>query len=81
MFDMFIGKLKHRMRTLHVGPHLDKVMDMGALVDPSHRKVIAKYVDEARQEGAEVRRVCVFLPNDAHGIKDNFPSAHEASLI
>ncbi|XP_063869013.1 aldehyde dehydrogenase family 16 member A1-like isoform X1 [Scylla paramamosain] len=57
VFDTFIGKLKQRMRTLRVGPSLDKVMDMGGVVDPSHVKVIAKYVDEARQEGAEVFQI------------------------
>lgn len=61
VFDTFIGKLKQRMRTLRVGPSLDKVMDMGGLVDPSHVKDIAKYVDEARQEGAEVRALCVLF--------------------
>ncbi|KAG0729264.1 Aldehyde dehydrogenase family 16 member A1 [Chionoecetes opilio] len=57
VFDLFIRKVKQRMKALRVGPSLDKAVDMGAVGDPSHLKVIAKYVEEARQEGGEVRVV------------------------
>lgn len=42
------------METLRLGPSLDKVVDMGCVVDQSQKKAIAEYVEEARQEGAEV---------------------------
>ena len=36
---------------------MDKTIDMGAIVDEKQRKDIAKYVDEAEQEGASVFQI------------------------
>jgi len=44
--DRFYGKLKTRMETLRVGDPLDKAIDVGAIVDPSQRDMIAKMVSE-----------------------------------
>ena len=43
---------------MRVGDSLDKVMDMGAIVDESQRQSIAEMVEDARKEGAEVRHYC-----------------------
>ncbi len=42
------------MSHLRVGDSLDKVQDVGAIVDASQRATIDEYVESARQEGAEV---------------------------
>ncbi|KAG7173776.1 Aldehyde dehydrogenase family 16 member A1-like [Homarus americanus] len=57
VFDKFIEKVKHRMKTLRLGSSLDKAVDMGAIIDPCQLKYIANYVDEARKDGAEVFQV------------------------
>lgn len=51
-----VMKLKERMSHLRLGDSLDKCVDMGAMVDPNHLKSVAKYVEEAQAEGAEVRQ-------------------------
>lgn len=52
--NQMVLKLKERMTNLRLGDSLDKCVDMGALVDPAHLKTVAKYVEEAQAEGAEV---------------------------
>ena len=52
--DKLVSKLKERLSHFRVGDSLDKVVDMGAIVDESQRKSIEEYVEEARKEGAEV---------------------------
>ncbi len=42
--DAFYAKLKTRMSGLRVGDPLDKCIDVGAIVDPSQREMIAKLV-------------------------------------
>ena len=42
------------MSHLRVGDSLDKAVDVGAIVDESQRKTVENYVEQARQEGAEV---------------------------
>ena len=54
IYDKFIDKVKVRMSHLRVGSSLDKTMDMGAIVDESQLKSIEEFVQEAREEGAEV---------------------------
>lgn len=73
VFETFITKLKRRMETLRLGPSLDKVVDMGSVVDLTQKKSIAAYVDEARQEGAEVFQVkappgCYYPPTLITGV-------------
>ncbi len=53
--DKLVKKLKERMSHLRVGDSLDKVQDVGAIVDASQRATIDEYVESARQEGAEVK--------------------------
>ena len=55
--DKLIEKLKERLTHFRVGDSLDKGMDMGAIVDESQMRSINEYVEGARQEGAEVRRI------------------------
>ena len=59
--DKFIGKLKQRLTHFRVGSSLDKAMDMGAIVDESQLATVAEYVDSARNEGAEVSAVQIFV--------------------
>jgi len=54
VFDKFINKLKTRLGSFRIGDSLDKTVDMAAIVDESQRKSIAEFVEEAREEGAEV---------------------------
>ncbi|XP_062918585.1 aldehyde dehydrogenase family 16 member A1 [Mobula hypostoma] len=56
------NRLTQRMRCLRVGDSLDKGVDMGALVDESQMKTITEYVEEARNEGAEVFQVSEGMP-------------------
>ena len=37
---------------------------MGAIVDPSQKKAIAAFVEEARREGAEVYQTCASMPSE-----------------
>eukprot|EP00095_Tigriopus_kingsejongensis_P010019 snap_masked-scaffold1048_size67263-processed-gene-0.19 protein:Tk10019 transcript:snap_masked-scaffold1048_size67263-processed-gene-0.19-mRNA-1 annotation:"hypothetical protein CAPTEDRAFT_177352" len=54
IFERFIGKLKTRLGHFRIGHTLDKTSDMGAIVSESQRASIKAFVDEAREEGAEV---------------------------
>lgn len=54
VFDKFITKLKTRLGSFRIGDSLDKTVDMAAIVDESQRKSIAEFVEEAKEEGAEV---------------------------
>ncbi|CAH1799054.1 unnamed protein product [Owenia fusiformis] len=60
--EKLIAKLKERMTHLRVGNGMDKVIDMGAVVDESQRKTIDEYVEEARKEGAEVYQASASIP-------------------
>ena len=42
--ERFLAKLKTRMASLRVGDPLDKCIDIGAMVDPSHRDHVASMV-------------------------------------
>ena len=52
-----VDKIKERMTHLRLGHCLDKVIDMGAIVDPSQKKAIEAFVEEARKEGVKQKRV------------------------
>jgi aldehyde dehydrogenase (NAD+) len=52
--QQMILKLKERMSHLRIGDPLDKCIDMGALVDQQHLASVAKYVEDAKADGAEV---------------------------
>jgi len=54
VFDKFINKLKTRLGHFRIGHSLDKTIDMAAIVDESQRKSVADFVEEARDEGADV---------------------------
>lgn len=45
------------MSHLRLGNSLDKCIDMGAIVDPSQKKSIDEYVQDAKNSGAEVKRL------------------------
>ncbi|KXJ06145.1 aldehyde dehydrogenase family 16 member A1 [Exaiptasia diaphana] len=61
--SQMILKLKERMSHLRLGDSLDKCVDMGTLVDPQHLKSVAKYVEEAQAEGAEVYQNYAYKPS------------------
>ncbi|MEE6482821.1 hypothetical protein FKM82_013355 [Ascaphus truei] len=60
--DDLIRRLKQRMSHLRVGNSLDKVIDMGALVDETQKKTITEFVEEARAEGAEIFQASSAVP-------------------
>lgn len=54
------------MSHLRLGDSLDKCVDMGAIVDPSQKKSIDEYVQDAKNTGAEVTQcftyeLCIVL--------------------
>lgn len=57
-----LRRLKQRMMHLRVGDSLDKVVDMGPLVDETQRKTITEFVEEAQAEGAEVFQASEVIP-------------------
>lgn len=65
--DQLINKIKERMGKLRVGDSLDKCMDMGPIVDASQVKSIDHYVQQAKQEGAEVFQSCACIPDSSKG--------------
>jgi len=73
VFDKFICKLKTRLDHFRIGPSLDKTVDMSAIVDESQRKSVAEFVEEARDEGADVFQIdcppgCYFPPTLITGV-------------
>jgi len=63
--ERMVAKIRERMTHLRVGDSLDKSVDMGAIVDPTQRKSIDEYVQQAKQDGAEVYQACACMPT--HG--------------
>jgi aldehyde dehydrogenase (NAD+) len=63
IYDKVVSKIKERMKKLRVGHSLDKGMDMGAIVDVSQRRSVEKYIQTARDEGAEVYQACACMPS------------------
>lgn len=54
-FDRFMAKLKSRLtRGYRIGHSLDKTIDSGAIVSDAQLKSISEFVEEAREEGADV---------------------------
>ena len=54
-FNTFVDKLKSRLsRGYRIGHSLDKAVDMGAIVNDDQLESIKKFVDEAKEEGADV---------------------------
>ncbi|KAL7634246.1 UNVERIFIED_CONTAM: hypothetical protein RMT77_015576 [Armadillidium vulgare] len=73
VYNVFIGKLKDRMKTLRVGPSLDKACDVGCIIDEQQKSDIDKYVQLAKKEGAEVFQInvpdgCYYPPTLITGI-------------
>merc|ERR1719391_452264 len=73
VFDKFICKLKTRLGHYRIGPSLDKTIDMSAIVDESQRKSVADFVEEARDEGADVFQIdcppgCFYPPTLITGV-------------
>jgi len=69
IFDQFCDKLKAKLkRSYRIGHSLDKVIDMGAVVSKSQQETIGKYVEKAREEGAEIFQI--ELPGDLNAKGD-----------
>ena len=61
--EQLIKKIKERMSHLRLGDSLDKCVDMGAIVDPSQKKSIDEFVQDAKSTGAEVFQSCASMPD------------------
>ncbi|WP_421702861.1 aldehyde dehydrogenase family protein [Aliiroseovarius sp.] len=61
--DRFHAKLRARMEGLRVGNPLDKVIDVGALVDPVQLQTVTSLVDSAAGEGDVFRAPCELPEN------------------
>ena len=54
VYEKFIEKLKTRLSHFRIGHSLDKVIDMGPVVNETQKKTITEYVESAREEGADI---------------------------
>lgn len=52
IFERFVGGLKHKAETLHVGSPLEANTDLGPLISSAHREKVLAYYQLAREEGA-----------------------------
>ena len=52
--EKMYSKLKARMEKLRVGDPLDKTMDVGAIVSSAQMQTIESYVQQGRDEGADI---------------------------
>lgn len=52
--DRLIEILKPRVKTLKIGPSLEKNLEMGPLVTKDHRQKVMGYIQMAQDEGAEL---------------------------
>jgi len=64
--DDFVRRLKNRIDTFRIGHPLDKAIDMGALVDESQYTTIQRYLDMAREEGANVYVARTPVPDNGY---------------
>jgi len=61
--EVLIGKIQDRMRTLRVGPPLDKAMDIGAIVAPVQLERIRRLVDQGVADGATCWQPQIEMPS------------------
>jgi len=64
IIDSFVGKLKEYVAELVVGDPLDEQTDVGTMVDEQAADRIMEWIEEAKEEGAEV--VAGGVQNGAH---------------
>lgn len=62
-------KLRQRLEKVHVGSSLEKNNDMGAMTTEASAELVSHAVDEARQEGAQVKHQALFT---AHRFLDQW---------
>ncbi|HEY1657233.1 MAG TPA: aldehyde dehydrogenase family protein [Candidatus Sulfotelmatobacter sp.] len=61
--DALMEKIRERMRTLRVGPPLDKAIDIGAIVAPVQLERIRRLVDQGVAEGASCWQPEIQMPS------------------
>ncbi len=61
--ERFLGKLRRRMATLHVGDPLDKSIDIGAIVAPVQLRRIEELVRQGQAEGGTLWQAECPLPD------------------
>jgi aldehyde dehydrogenase (NAD+) len=61
--EVLIGKIQERMRTLRMGPPLDKAIDIGAIVAPVQLERIRRLVDQGVAEGATCWQPQIEMPS------------------
>lgn len=62
VFDQFIEKIKTRLTHFRIGPSLDKTIDMGAVVSEAQLATITEYVEDARNDGADIFQAPCDIP-------------------
>ncbi len=62
--EVFYKKLRARMETLRIGDPMDKVVDMGAIVDPVQLKTIQDMVQIGIDEGCTIYQPKIGLPEN-----------------
>jgi len=62
VLDSLVRKIKTRLSHIRVGDPLDKAIDMGALISPSHRQRVQGFVAQAQAQGATVWQPEIPLP-------------------
>jgi len=64
IYDKFIEKIKERLTHIRIGPSMDKTIDIGAVVSEQQLKTISDYVEDAKNEGANVYQAPCNLPKE-----------------
>jgi aldehyde dehydrogenase (NAD+)/betaine-aldehyde dehydrogenase len=65
VYDDVVSQFADRARSLKVGDPLDPATQMGSLISKTHRDKVHRFVEQGREEGAEV--VTGGEPGDANG--------------
>ncbi|MHB1540254.1 MAG: aldehyde dehydrogenase family protein [Steroidobacteraceae bacterium] len=57
-----VSRIKARLQHIRIGDPLDKAIDMGALITPTHRARVQGFVEQAQAQGATVWQPQIPLP-------------------
>jgi methylmalonic acid semialdehyde dehydrogenase len=68
--DDFVARLAARARSMRIGPGADPATEMGPSVDEGQFKTVLKYIDIAREDGAEL--VCGGVRADGDGLDKGY---------
>ena len=80
--DELVRKLKQRMQSLYVGNPLDKNTDIGAINSQEQLSTIEKYIQIAKNEGADMFQVACEIPSKGFYCRPTiFTNVAQSSVI